>query len=73
MLAKDIALDSVYIVQVAISDFGWHGDLQNFNDVQQGHILHSFDLDTRPDSFKVNNKTKTVVVSSSRQMSIFCI
>lgn len=73
VLAKDLELDVVYIVQVAICDWQWEGDNLDMNNIKQGHILHSFDLTTKPDNFTVNNITQSVTVTSSRDISIFCL
>lgn len=72
VLAKDMELDAVYIVKVSICDWEWNGNNLDMDNVQQGHILHSFDLSAKPDSFTVNNVTRSITVSSSRDISIFC-
>lgn len=73
VLAKDVELDVVYVVKVAISDWGWGVSNMDMNNIQQGHILHSFDLSTKPDNFTVNNSTQSVTVASSRDISVFCL
>jgi putative alpha-1,2-mannosidase len=73
VLAKDMDLDAVYIVQVSICDWQWNGNYVDMKNIQQGHILHSFDLSSKPDNFLVNSITQSVTVSSSRDISIYCL
>ena len=73
VLAKDMDLDAVYIVKVSICDWQWNGNQVDMKNIQQGHILHSFDLSQKPDNFIVNSITQSVTVSSSRDISIYCL
>ena len=79
VLAQDVDLDAVFVVKVTIHDWKWTNDIKmiiddsDMENVDQGHILHSFDLGMKPIRFLVNNTTKSLTVSSSRDISIFCL
>jgi len=71
ILAKD--LDAVYIVKVCINEWKWNEKNIDMNNIQQGDILHSFDLSSKPEHFIVNDITQSITVYSSRDISIFCL